>query len=618
MTSAITVSGINTSYPVAGQDNDSAGFRSNFSAISQGLTTAASEISALQVNTVLTANLTTNAAVANNLNGSSLYNGAFKNFNGIATNWGLTPSNANIAATSTSIDVSAGPLQAYQLQKNQALNFINWAGTGYDSRIRVHVSNQNTATLSTPAIAGTAGQFTCTTFTNGLAVGQPITVSGILATNSTASVNGIISNGTGSVVGNTLTPTGSTTGTFTVGMTLSGTNVTGSPAITAINSATYTGSVGVGLTITGITSNTGNFSCSTAAVSLYAGMPVTISGTISNTSTALTNVLVTGTSGTFSCNTATLTVGMAIVVTGTNTGTGTINGYASGTTYYVIGTPTSTSFQLSSTFGGGNVTTVYGAGGTTTGLTFTVQAPAITGYSNPTTYYIIGSPTTNSFQLSATPGGGAVSSIVGAPTGLTVTLDVLNVSATATGTLSIGMQITGTGVTAGTYITGFGSGTGAAGTYILNQYATGTPTTGTSYTVNGTAQLATVGTITGTTTGTGTITGYGNTSATYYISATNGTTTFTLTDTLAHAIAGTNTLTTTAGSTLGLTFTVGSIVQLTTANSGVFHIETTNTYIQLLGGLPSFASSGTSNFVFDAWSYDGGANVYIKHIGLFN
>ena len=256
MTSAITVSGINTSYPVAGQDNDSAGFRSNFSAISQGLTTAASEISALQVNTVLTANLTTNAAVANNLNGSSLYNGAFKNFNGIATNWGLTPSNANIAATSTSIDVSAGPLQAYQLQKNQALNFINWAGTGYDSRIRVHVSNQNTATLSTPAIAGTAGQFTCTTFTNGLAVGQPITVSGILATNSTASVNGIISNGTGSVVGNTLTPTGSTTGTFTVGMTLSGTNVTGSPAITAINSATYTGSVGVGLTITGITSNT--------------------------------------------------------------------------------------------------------------------------------------------------------------------------------------------------------------------------------------------------------------------------------------------------------------------------------------------------------------------------
>lgn len=618
MTSAITVSGINTSYPVAGQDNDSAGFRSNFSAISQGLTTAASEISGLQVNTVLTANLVTNTAVSNNLNGSSLYNGAFKDFNGIATNWGLTPSNANISATSTTIDVSASPLQTYTLQKNQALNFNNWAGTGYDSRIRVHVSNQNTATLTTPAIAGTNGQFTCTTFTNGLAVGQPIIVSGVLATNSTASVNGIISNGTGSVVGNVFTPTGAPTGTFTVGMTLSGSTVTGSPAITAINTTTYTATVGNSLTLTGITSNNGNFSCSTSPISLYAGMSVTISGSISNTATSLTNVLVTGTSGTFSCNTATLTVGMAIVVTGVNTGTGTINGYASGTTYYVIGSPTGTTFQLSSTFGGGNITTVYGAGGTTTGLTFSVQAPSIIGYSNPTTYYIIGTPTTNNFQLSTTYGGGAVSSIVGTPLGLTVTVNVLNVSAVASGIISIGMQVTGSGVTSGTYIVGLGSGTGSTGTYILNQYAVGTATTGTSYIINGTAQATVVGTITGTTTGTGTITGYNNAIATYYISATNGTTTFTLSDTLSHAIAGTNSITTTAGLTLGLTFTVGSIVQLTTANSGVFHIETNNTYIQRLGGLPSFASSGTNNFVFDAWTYDGGANVYIKHIGVFS
>jgi hypothetical protein len=617
MTSAITVNGINTNYPVAGQDNDSAGFRSNFSSISQGLTTASSEISALQIKTVLTADLATNTPVSNNLNGSSVYNGAFKNFNGIATNWGTTPSNANISLTSTSIDVSAGPLQAYTLQKNQALNFINWAGNGYDSRIRVHVANANASTLTTPIITGSSGQFSCTSYTNGLVVGQPVIVSGALANNTTASATGIISNGTGSTVGNVFTPTGSITGTFSSGMTLSGSNVTGSPSIITANSATFAGSLGVSLTVTGITGATGNFSCSTSSVSLYAGMPVTVSGTISNTSTTLSNVLVTGTSGTFSCNTATLTIGMAIVVTGVNTGTGTINGYSSGTTYYVIGSPTGTTFQLSSVFGGGNVTTVFGSGGTTTGLTFTVQPPSLVGYSNPTTYYIIGSPTTNSFQLSSTSGGGSITTIVGTPSGLTFTLNILNVTSVSAGTLSTGLAITGSGVTTGTYITGLGSGTGSTGTYLLNQYATGTPTTGTSYTVNGTAQLAASGTVTGSTVGVGTITGYTN-PTTYYISATNGATTFTLTDTLAHAIAGTNPITTGAGSTLGLTFTVGSRVQLTTANTGVFHTEVSTNFIQTLGGLPTFASAGTTKFIFDAWTYDGGANVYVKHIGVFN
>ena len=617
MTSAITVNGINTNYPVAGQDNDSAGFRSNFSSISQNLTTASSEISALQVNTVLTADLVTNTAVSNNLNGSSVYNGAFKNFNGIATNWGTTPSNANISLTSTSIDVSAGPLQAYTLQKNQALNFINWAGNGYDSRIRVHVSNANASTLTTATITGSSGQFSCTSFTNGLAVGQPVVVSGTLANNTTASATGIISDGTGLSVGNVFTPTGSITGTFSVGMALTGSNVTGSPSIITSNSASFTGSLGVSLTVTGITGATGNFSCSTTSVSLYAGMPVTVSGTISNSSTTLSNVLVTGTSGTFSCNTATLTVGMAIVVTGVNTGTGTINGYSSGTTYYVIGSPTGTTFQLSSVFGSGNVTTVFGSGGTTTGLTFTVQPPSLVGYSNPTTYYIIGSPTTNLFQLSATAGGGSITTIVGTPAGLTFTLNVLNVTGVSSGVLSTGLAITGSGVTAGTYLTGLGSGTGSTGTYLLNQYATGTPTTGTSYTVNGTAQLPPSGTVTGATVGVGTITSYSD-PTTYYISATNGATTFTLTDTLARAIAGTNPITTTAGSTLGLTFTVGSIVQLTTANSGVFHTEASSTSIQSLGGLPTFVSAGTTKIVIDAWTYDGGSNVYVKHVGTFN
>ncbi len=67
MTSQIVSATIDENYPVAGQDNDSQGFRDNFSIIKDGLATAASEISDLQ----------TNAAklnVANNFNGTLIDN----------------------------------------------------------------------------------------------------------------------------------------------------------------------------------------------------------------------------------------------------------------------------------------------------------------------------------------------------------------------------------------------------------------------------------------------------------------------------------------------------------------------------------------------------------------
>ena len=48
MTSAINVSTLDTDFPVAGQDNDSQGFRTNFNTIKTAFQTAASEISSLQ------------------------------------------------------------------------------------------------------------------------------------------------------------------------------------------------------------------------------------------------------------------------------------------------------------------------------------------------------------------------------------------------------------------------------------------------------------------------------------------------------------------------------------------------------------------------------------------
>lgn len=54
MASSIVTTGIDATYPVAGQDNDSQGFRDNFSQIKTQLGTASTEITALQANRATT------------------------------------------------------------------------------------------------------------------------------------------------------------------------------------------------------------------------------------------------------------------------------------------------------------------------------------------------------------------------------------------------------------------------------------------------------------------------------------------------------------------------------------------------------------------------------------
>lgn len=65
MTSQINPNNIDTSYPVAGQDNNTQGFRSNFSGIKQNFTYAYNEISALQNNAILTSVSSTDLKAVN-------------------------------------------------------------------------------------------------------------------------------------------------------------------------------------------------------------------------------------------------------------------------------------------------------------------------------------------------------------------------------------------------------------------------------------------------------------------------------------------------------------------------------------------------------------------------
>jgi len=120
----------------------------------------------------------------------------------------------------------------------------------------------------------------------------------------------------------------------------------------------------------------------------------------------LSTLAITSTTGVFSCATSsvTLTVGQPVVITGTFSA-GSITGYTSGATYYIIGNPTSTAFQLSATLGGSAVTSTT-SGGTITGITVTVPAATLTltnSFKSGTAYTITNTVT----GMSATTTAGA-------------------------------------------------------------------------------------------------------------------------------------------------------------------------------------------------------------------
>jgi hypothetical protein len=162
-------------------------------------------------------------------------------------------------------------------------------------------------------------------------------------------------------------------------------------------------------------------------------------GTFPSSFGSLTGVTITGVAGTFSCSPSNVvfTVNQRVTVSGTFGGTGSISGYANPTTYYITVTDGSTTFTLSTSFGGTAVTTT---AGTPTGVTFTATA------SMSKVGLFTAAATTNTtatLTLAATNvrvGAGQSVSGTGIPSGTTV-VSVLGaavtMSAAATGSASI-------------------------------------------------------------------------------------------------------------------------------------------------------------------------------------
>lgn len=149
MTSSINPNNIDGTYPIAGQDNDSQGFRDNFTNIKTNLGYAASELTDLQSKVLLKAALT-GSTLDNNLSGSVLRNGQLQ---------GMSETRVALGTVTgtQAIDYADAPYYTMILGASSSLAFSNFTAAGTVSRVRVQVTVSNLAYTLTLPVAVSVG-----------------------------------------------------------------------------------------------------------------------------------------------------------------------------------------------------------------------------------------------------------------------------------------------------------------------------------------------------------------------------------------------------------------------------------------------------------------------------
>jgi len=491
--------------------------------------------------------------------------------------------------TGTTFGVGTYTITPSQTVASTAITGVRPTGMAVGQTVTVSgtvaTSNQ---TLSNVAITSLAGNFSCNSAT--LSNGAKVAVSGTI-TNTPQTLSSVSIN--------------STTGDFScAAATLSaGQRVTVAGTVT--NTPTVLSSVAA-------VGNTGQFECS--ATSLQVGQVVKVEGVAPTAPIVLTGVAITGVGGQFSCTTSTLYVGQIITISGTFGGTGSITGYSNPTTYKISATNGTTTFTLVNTDGSAIVTTagtptgltytidpfliagyqnptsykisatngsttftlvnltgspLVTAGGSATPLTFTVQVPEINAYTNPTEYVISTTNGSTTFTLTKTDGT-AIGTQGGIPTGLTFTVQIPSITGYTNPTNYIIRTTNGT-TTFQLYTIAIVDGQEVLGSPIVT---TGGAVTGLTFVVNAAS-----------------IAGYSN-PTNYYISETNGSTSFTLVDGNGDPVASTG------GPITGLQFVVQAPEIVGYSNPSTYYIVATNGTNQFqlsttYGGSPITTNGGS-------------------------
>ena len=144
MASGIITTNIDTAYPVAGQDNDSQGFRDNFTNLKTALDTAKSEISDLESKAVLKSALT-GESLSNDGAGSVIEDFEFKDISETRIAKGTT-------SGSVTFDYEEGPYQTLTTSGSVTLAFSNFPAAGKVGTIRVEINVADVAhTITLPS-----------------------------------------------------------------------------------------------------------------------------------------------------------------------------------------------------------------------------------------------------------------------------------------------------------------------------------------------------------------------------------------------------------------------------------------------------------------------------------
>jgi len=152
MTSQINPNNVDGTYPVAGQPNNTQGFRDNFTNIKTNFSYAGTEITDLQNNGIFKAALS-GTTLDNNMADNLIYAVKLQDVS-------YTYVQNTASAGSINIDYSAGPYQYISTTGSISLNFENWPVSGTAGVIQIAVNVTSTAhTLTLPAAVtlGTTG-----------------------------------------------------------------------------------------------------------------------------------------------------------------------------------------------------------------------------------------------------------------------------------------------------------------------------------------------------------------------------------------------------------------------------------------------------------------------------
>jgi hypothetical protein len=169
MTSQVNPNNIDGTYPVAGQDNDSQGFRDNFTNIRNNFTFSKAEIEDLQNKVVLKSALL-NTTLSNDFAGNAMVNPAL-------TSWRETYNNIGSASGSVTVNFVNGNFQKLTMSGSTTLVFSFPTNTASQyASIKLWINNTNSSwTLTLPSavslngplsIGGAAGSPVVITFTS--------------------------------------------------------------------------------------------------------------------------------------------------------------------------------------------------------------------------------------------------------------------------------------------------------------------------------------------------------------------------------------------------------------------------------------------------------------------